>query len=292
MKPKIALVTGAGGIIGPSIVQRLIEDGWTVAAADRNLEEFTSGERLLGRPFPGHHFAADLSSRAECERLVAEVEAKLGPISGIVNNAAYNANRLFEDLDETASQREWAINTLAPLWLALAALPSLRAAKGGVVNMSSMQVIRGLRPSLVYSATKAALETVTTQLAGQFLDEGVRFNGIRIGMVPGYAFLRPAAEKLPDDLAAKMVADVLPKHLEAARERNGEQCTGSPEDIAALTAFLLRPEARFINGSIITLDGGLLQAPLGAPFPKNTDRGNRHNLVQQWLEQNVTSHQP
>lgn len=93
-------------------------------------------------------------------------------------------------------------------------------------------------------------------MALELLECGVRVNTVRIGRVPGFAFLRETVKTLPAPLARKIVQDLMPRRMEEMRRTCGAQAVGTPRDIAQTVAFLLSPAARFINGQTLVLDGG------------------------------------
>lgn len=279
-KRPVVLVTGATGIIGPAIVKALSDEGWVVVATDRSESDRHMCENLLGRKLDAEGFiSADLTTRANAVSLMDEIERTFGGVSAIVNAATVNFNRPFSEIREDEAETEIAVNFLAPLWLAQIALPSLRAGAGSIVNFSSVRVAAPRRTSLIYSCTKAAVETATQVLAGSLLEEGVRVNAIRVGLVPGNHFLRDAAGTLSPEDAAKMAADILPGHLERARLAVGEACVGLPEEIARWVVILINRKNRFLNGETITLDGGYLRKMPGAPAASSTP-----DFVADWLK--------
>jgi len=275
----IALVTGSAGILGPAIVDLLAQEGWLVAATDRSVEERDLCEHLAGRKLKADTFIpADLSSRAAAETLVRQVESELGPITALINAATINFKRPFGELQEEEVQAEIAVNLLAPLWLAQAALPSLSASRGSIVNFSSIRASSPRRNTLIYSCTKAALEKATEVLAADLLEDGVRVNALRVGVVPGNHFMRQAARQLPPDQAAQMARDIGPTQLARSRAAVGANCVGTPEDIARWVAILTNPKNHFLNGEVITLDGGYLHK-----FPTAETSKVNVDLIQEWL---------
>lgn len=280
----LALVTGAAGIIGPGIIAELRQQGWRAVATDRDLDSFALYHKALGRPVEADAILpADLSRQEVCEHLVRQVEADHGPLSAIVNGAAYNPALDLTELTEPDVQRSLAVNFAAPLYLTQAALPSLIQNAGSVIHLSSVLVTEPRKGSLLYACAKAGLEKAAEIMALELLDSGVRVNTIRIGRVPGFAFLRETLKKLPDHLARKIVQDLMPRRMEDMRRTCGERAIGTPRDIAQTVAFLLSPAARFINGQTLVLDGGYhpdtrLNAVPGKPYAEH---------IAEWLRQNA-----
>ncbi|HWL53389.1 MAG TPA: SDR family oxidoreductase [Chthoniobacteraceae bacterium] len=273
----LVLVTGAAGIIGPGILKELQDAGWRTAAAERGPEAIELYEKAFGKPLAAEHvFFADLSSQEECRRLVCEVEAKLGPIAGIVHGAAWNSRTPVSEITEETALTLFKINFFALLWLTQAALPSLEQQKGSVVSLSSVLMNEPAYNNLLYAASKAALEKANEVLAGECYEKGVRFNTIRVGRIPGVAFLMEGVKELPPDEAREMVAELLPRWVNLLRERVGEAGAGTPQDIGQTVCFLMSPQARFISGHTITLDGAYSRVPRGA------GSGARADLYQEW----------
>lgn len=255
-----ALVTGAAGIIGPGIIAVLQQKGWRVVATDRTFESFELHEKALGeRSTADCILPADLGSQKACHALIETVSRECGELGAIVNGAAFNNPLPLAGMEEEAIQQSFAVNFAAPLHLARAAQSALSKNKGAIVNLSSVLVGQPRRNNILYACSKAALETATTIMGMEM--EGVRVNAIRIGRVPGYAFMRRLLPTLPVEVAQKMVREIHARRVDELKKRLGEQAIGRPEDIGQMVAFLLSPEARFLNGRTFTLDGGYNPEP-------------------------------
>lgn len=280
----VALVTGATGIIGPAICKALRHEGWVVAACDRDHKDFDFLDRVLGQRVEADGtFVADLSEHDRCHNLVAEIERTLGPIGLLVNNAAVNLGPAkLGELTEDACQLMTRVNIFAPLFLMQAAEASLAANGGSVVNISSVLSQRtGREGDLMYSLLKAALERMTEAVAVEFAPKGVRANAIRVGSVPGYAFMRRELERLPVEAARRLYAEVMPLHYEAADHNAELGRRGCPEDIAELVCFLASPRAAYMTGSILPMDGGYTHQIVRPDGPKKT--WNPRQAVADWL---------
>lgn len=277
----LALVTGAAGIIGPAIVNRLQSDGWRVIATDRTAESFALYAKAFGGPLTATDILpADLSSQAGCEELVRRIEARHGDLTALVNGAAYNPHLALEAITETDAVRLMAVNFLAPIFLVQAAAAGLKRTCGSVVNLSTVLVDEPRRDGLLYASSKAALETASQILAMTLKDSLVRVNIIRIGRVPGYAYLRERITNLTDADARDMVAEMLAERAAAMEKRLGPLSVGYPRDIANGVAWLVSAEARFVNAQTLVLDGGYrLEAPPPTPGVAPVDQRIAH-----WLE--------
>ncbi len=251
---KVALVTGATGIIGRSLCQVLTSAGWRVVASDRSSEEFASYERINGCPVVADSvMPADLASEAACRKLIADVESSVGPLSLLVNNATGHTRFCsFQDTDTEFCHRLLHVDLLAPLFLSQSASASLAANHGSIVNCSSVHVAMPIGGSPFYRVVKAAVEKLSETMVTELGPKGIRINTIRIGRISGDAFLRPTLEKLSPELARELREEVLLRYLEEKRA----QGSGAGEDIANLVAFLASPQASFIQGAVIAADGG------------------------------------
>lgn len=255
---RVALVTGAAGIIGPGICSVLRADGWAVAAADRSPEEFELTARFQEPVEAEAYFYADLADGDACERLVAEVEAKLGPIALLVNNAAMPQPKSAPGgITHADYQRLLAVNLMAPYFLTQSALPSLKSARGSVVMISSGLAHAPFEGATLYGVSKAALERQTEYLAFELAASGVRVNGIRVGSVPGAHFMRSTLQDLPEEQARTLHDGVMAAHRTDVAGEGELPLLGRPEDIGHAIRFLASPEARMINGCILPVDGGL-----------------------------------
>lgn len=284
-KNRVALVTGATGIIGPALCAALRHDGWRVAACASASQSFDYYAKLFSEPLAADgKFIADLNGRAACRRLVRDVERKLGPVAVLVNNAVTSPGLVpLRDLTEAYAWRMVEVDLLAPLWLIQAAENSLRAQRGCVINISSIEAERLTPQKMLYPVLKAALEKLTAALALELGLRGVRVNCIRVGSVPGSAFMRPVLKQLSRAQARRLYAAIIPTHCAAGAWRSATDRAGTPADIAAAVAFLASPSAEFFNGATLPLDGGIThRGNITKPATTNWDSSQ---AVRDWLAQ-------
>lgn len=281
---RVAVVTGAAGIIGPSICKELQNAGWRVAACDVDQASFREIESYAQKVPCTVEFYADLSSASACSALIHQVEEQLGPVQLLVNNAVYDGPSA--SLDEIGSDtfaKVMQMNLGAPLFLTQAALPSLTRSRGSVIMMSSVLTRTFRKNSILYAASKAALEKTTETLAFELSDKGVRVNCIRVGYVPGAAFIRPLLRKLPPHQARQLYDYVMPLHNSGHIPPTHPPFRGHPQHIASVVRFLASDEAEYLHGAILPADGGFWFRTSnldGSPMKKS------YELVRNWLRNN------
>lgn len=223
------LVTGGARGIGRAIAERLAEGDWHVIATYlTGLDEAKELSRTHGVQIR----QIDLADRAKTVDFAQRICEEFA-LTALVNNAGILEKEPFEDMTLTAWDRTLEVNVTAPLILTQA-IGSRMAAGGSIVNIASTDAYVGSFRSIAYSASKAALLSVTRSLANVLGPRGVRVNAVTPGWVD---------------------SGILTESYEAATltplGRNG-----SPEDIAKVVAFLLSSEAAFINGASLVADGG------------------------------------
>jgi len=243
MKPAharpVALVTGGARRIGAAIARTLHAAGYDLALhCHRSAAEAEALAAGLERQRAGSTcvLAADLADPAAPSTLVDAVLDRYGRLDALVNNAS----AFFPTPVGEATPAQWdtlfAANARAPFFLAQAAAPALREARGGIVNLVDIYAERPLADHPIYCMTKAALAAMTRALALD-LAPAVRVNGVAPGAVlwPGEG--KPAAEQ------------------QALLGRTPLARAGTPGDVAETVRWLLR-DAPFVTGQIIAVDGG------------------------------------
>jgi pteridine reductase len=234
-----ALITGAGKRIGAAIARTLHAAGANIAVhyfrSSAPADELVA-ELNAARPDSALAFGADLRDIAPLEQLVGNVVAAAGRLDILINNAS----SFYPTEIGTITEENWQdlvhSNLKAPLFLAQAALPHLKAANGSIVNIVDIHARRPLRHYHVYGAAKAGLAMLTRSLARDLAPE-VRVNGVS-----------PGAILWPEDGMSDRVKQNIIARIPLGRP-------GGPEDIAGTVLFLVR-DAPYITGQIIAVDGG------------------------------------
>lgn len=247
---RVTLVTGAAGGIGKMIAQTLARDGHTVVVTDRTPESLgpiaeaieSTGGRVVAA-------AADLTDARAVGRMIDEVANMVGPVTGLVNNAALTAlDIITADTDAVSTSEDlWSavlgVNFLASVTTTRLALPGMLAQGGGcIVNIGS---VLGVAPKagtqIAYSCSKAALDMFTRHTAVTFGDRGVRSNMVAPGSIMTEAH---RAAFTPQQLTEKLA------HYPSTR-------LGEPSDVAELVTFLMSDRSSFVNGQVIGVEGGV-----------------------------------
>jgi pteridine reductase len=239
IEDKVALVTGGAHRIGAQIARMLHAAGMTVAihyhASAARAEQLAHELNAL-RPGSAITVRGDLDAAACPADLIAAVEARLGRLDALVNNAS----RFYPTPVDTATAAQWdelmGSNLRAPFFLAQAAAPLLRAAGGCIVNLVDVHAQRPLKDHPIYCMAKAANVMMVMSLARE-LGPSVRVNGV----APG-AILWPDREL--GDAAKREILD-----------RTALKRTGAAEDIAKAVLFLIR-DADYVTGQVLAVDGG------------------------------------
>lgn len=235
----VALVTGAGKRVGAVIARTLHAAGYDLALHCRHSvaeAEALAAELEQARADSTLVLQAELADPHTPAALVDAALAHFGRLDALVNNAS----AFFPTPIGTASITQWnelfASNAQAPFFLAQAATPALRAARGAIVNLVDIYAERTLADHPIYCMAKAALAAMTRALALDLAPD-IRVNGVAPGAV-----LWPSDGKPYNDQQAMLARTPL-------------QRAGSPEDVAGTVLWLLR-DAHYVTGQIIRVDGG------------------------------------
>lgn len=241
---RVALVTGASRGIGRAIALRLAQSGASVALNYRSnpsaAEEALAALRATGAR--AEAVQADVSSFSEAEHLVAETVRLFGHIDILVNNAGVTRDMLLPSMRE----EDWDVvidtNLKGAFNCCRAAIrPMIRQRYGRIVNVTSVAGLAGQAGQVNYCSAKAGLVGLTKALAKEVGSRNITVNAV----APGY---------VPTELTASLPEEMVRQWLELTPLRR----PAKPEDIAGAVAFFVSPDADFITGQVLSVDGGLI----------------------------------
>jgi 3-oxoacyl-[acyl-carrier protein] reductase len=239
---KTALVTGATGGIGGAIARALHKQGVTVAVSGRQQDKLDKLASELGSKV--HVCPCDLGNKAQVAKLIDEATAKLGRLDILVNNAGLTKDNLFMVMKDEQWDEVIAVNLTSTFMLMRAAARGMMRAKTGygrIVNISSVSGIIGNPGQGNYAASKAGMIGMSKSLAREVASRGITVNCIAPGFI---------ATPMTDALNERQVATI--------REAIPAQKFGTPDDIAAATVYLASPEAGYMTGQTLHVNGGMV----------------------------------
>lgn len=245
LKGRLALVTGAGRGNGASIAKGMAQQGAALAIIDRDLEPAEEvAQAIRDEGGKAQAFALDVTDFEGAKRLPEQIEASLGKVSILVNNAGIIRRAKLDDEDVRESfDACMNVNTGGVFNMSLAMLPHLRATKGCIINISSVVAFVTMDTFVGYAASKAALLGITRNLARQLAPDGVRVNAI----APG-PFLTPMTQTTQND----------DSRMEFYRQKIAMGRWGNPDELIGPVVFLASDMASFITGVTLPVDGGVL----------------------------------
>jgi len=232
-----ALVTGASKGIGAAIARALAADGWRVAVNYRGDEAGAKAtvEAIEAAGGVAQAFQADVSTE---NGLLKDVEAALGPVLALVNNAGVARDGLALQLSDDDWDTVIATNLSPAFRLTRDALrPMIKARYGRVVNIASVVGPRANVGQSNYAAAKAGLIGMTKTIAAEVARRGVTVNAV----APGF---------IATDMTAELATDEIVKAIPARRQ-------GTPEEVAAAVRFLASDDAGYVTGTTLYVDGGM-----------------------------------
>ena len=251
---RTVIVTGAGGGIGSATALALARAGATVIVADINADAGKKTvDRIAAEGRSAEFAELDVSDESSWASVTDEVIRRHGPITGLVNNAAVKASRLGDGglLDTTVAtwDRIFAVDLRGPMLGSRAVLPGmLEAGEGSIVMISATSAFRGVANfATAYSSAKAGMNGLMIAIATTYGGSGVRCNSVAPGLI--------LVEESPSqDTHTDLTAGLLRR-------------PGRTADIASLVVLLVSDDGSYINGQVISVDGGMTAHTAGLSRP-------------------------
>jgi 3-oxoacyl-[acyl-carrier protein] reductase len=242
LKGQVAFVTGASRGIGAAIVQALGQRGATIVGADINESAAAEIQKALDAAgFPGWGAVLDVTDGAACEAVIGEVEKRYGAVTILINNAGITRDNLAMRMKDD----EWdaVINTnLKPVFRLskLVLRGMMKARTGRIINISSVVASSGNPGQINYAASKAGVAGLSRSLAQEVGSRNITVNCVAPGFIDT-AMTRALSDEQRNALIGKIPLGRL----------------GQVEDIANAVAFLAGPEASYITGTMLHVNGGM-----------------------------------
>lgn len=235
-----AVVTGGGTGLGFATAKAMCDAGATVTILGRRAEKLAQAVEELGSR--ADCLVADISATSEVDEIARQVDA-IAPVDILVNNAGTHHKQAALETSDADFERVVATNLFGTFSITRAiAAHMARRNTGSIIMITSMAAIFGIPLVPAYSASKAALGGLSRQLAVEFGPLGIRVNAI----APGF-------------IETDMNRDIFrqdPERLDKVLGRTPLGCLGRPEDVAETAVFLASPQARYLTGVTIPVDGG------------------------------------
>jgi NAD(P)-dependent dehydrogenase (short-subunit alcohol dehydrogenase family) len=243
----LAVITGAANGIGLATAHQLAKDGYDLFLIDKDLSNLEIAKKQLGV----HNRKVEILNidLSESENVLSELGKRFSQfeVDALVNNAGIGFARTVEQTTLEEWDLTFDVNIKATFLMCKLIVPQMVARKKGeIVNVASAGALIGLKNRVAYCASKAAVVGLTRCIAADHALDGIRINAIAPGTVDS-TWIGRILSDAPDPVATRKMME--------ARQLDGKM--GTPEEVAHGIAFLLSPEARFVNGTVFSMDAGL-----------------------------------
>jgi 2-deoxy-D-gluconate 3-dehydrogenase len=238
---KVAIVTGGNGGIGLGMARGLAGAGATVVIAGRNAAKAERAVKELGGKTV--FIAADVTKKADCEKLISETVKRFGRLDILVNNAGTAIRKQPQDYTEAEWHTVMNTNMTSAFLCCQAAYPEMVKVGGGkIINIGSMMTLFGAPHAAPYAASKGAIVQYTRAIATAWAKDNIQCNAV----LPGW---------IDTELTAGARAQVAGLN-EAVLARTPAARWGAPDDLSSVAVFLAAPGSGFVTGTAIPIDGG------------------------------------
>ena len=243
----LAVITGGANGIGLATAHQLAKDGYDLFLIDKDLSNLEIAKKQLGV----HNRKVEILNidLSESENVLSELGKRFSQfeVDALVNNAGIGFARTVEQTTLAEWDLTFDVNIKATFLMCKLIVPQMVARKKGeIVNVASAGALVGLKNRVAYCASKAAVVGLTRCIAADHALDGIRINAIAPGTVDS-TWIGRILSDAPDPVATRKLME--------ARQLDGKM--GTPEEVAHGIAFLLSPEARFVNGTVFSMDAGL-----------------------------------
>ncbi len=242
LENKVVIITGAGSGIGKETALLFVKEGAKVVVADVNEK---AGEETLAeikKNGEGFFVKLDVSNREQSKQMVKTTLDKYGRIDVLINNAGIVQDAFLSKMTEVQWDNVINVNLKGVFNCTQAVVEvMMNQGNGSIINISSIVGLNGNVGQVNYAATKAGLIGMTKTLAKELGKKGIRVNAVAPGFI-----ITPMTSNVPE------------KVLEMMKEKTPLRRLGEPGDVAYANLYLASDEAKFINGAVLCVDGGLV----------------------------------